>query len=201
MKKSKCFATLAAVFALEVTAAHSQNLIQNPDFDNGLTGWTQLSGPPTTIQVNSADGSPSAPSVQIVTSVIGSTYGVGWIDQCVSLIGVPPPWSFAVRGRVVSSTGNCQIVISAIPAGGTCASPGVGVNNYATAGGTVSGAQGTFTEYVGMVDSDPMTGGVASQIMTLFAAVSCTNPGDSMTLNVDHAYLATDVIFASSFDS
>ena len=56
-RKWKC---LLAGLVLQATAARAQNLIQNPDFDSGFTGWTVFSG---TFVIDATDGSPAQPSL------------------------------------------------------------------------------------------------------------------------------------------
>ena len=180
-----------AVFVLACASVRAQNVIQDSDFDNALTAWTTAINGSGTVQVNDADGSPSAPSAQLAAAYIGSSFGVDELYQCVPLVGIPPPWEFGARTRAASSSGTCEIVVSANFATGTCAKQGAGLNNYAATRGTAPGVQGSFTQYAGDVSSDPMPGGAASEIMNLFVAVSCGSPGDSITLNVDHTYFGT----------
>ena len=51
---------LLAVLALQVSSVHAQNLVQNPDFDSGLVGWTTVEG---TFAIDTSNGFPAPPSV------------------------------------------------------------------------------------------------------------------------------------------
>jgi len=171
---------------LPCAALHAANLLQNPDFDQGLTAWDTHSS--TTTVVND-DGSPSAPAAQFSTSPLSGTL---FVTQCVSLAGSPPPWEFGIRVRVVSSVGNsCQINVYSAFDTGTCTLHGGNYGAGADAGGTVPGAQGNFIQYAGLA-TDPMPGVIHSQSAQFTVLVDCPNGGgDAMTINVDHAYLGT----------
>jgi len=181
------------LFGLVLPCACGQaaNLIQNPDFDNGLTAWNYVSF--GAFLIDNADGSPSAPAAQLSTIPfsIGSNLQ---LTQCVLLAGSPPPWEFGMRVRVVSAAGSsCQIYVYAdIGNDSSCSLPQTGtwVGVPASTGGVEPGMQGTFTEYAGTTN-DPMPGGIPSHAAALIVSVNCANTGDSMTLNVDHAYLGT----------
>jgi hypothetical protein len=181
-------AYLLCSFSLRCASVQAQNLIQNPDFDSDFTAWnTPFSGN----TIDNADGSPSAPSAQFSTVRFGDGSGLSFVDQCVSLIGFPPPWTFGARVRVVSSTGtSCQIYVYASFDTGTCAARAINSGIGALASGTVSGTQGDFTQYA-ITISDPMPAGSPSHAADLIIEASCPTSGDSMTINFDHAYLGT----------
>lgn len=193
---------VAGLVLQSASAQTATNLIQNPGFDNGLMNWTiRLDGGGGIVQVDNSDGSPAAPSAQLVAPDPGLTGpSIPNISQCSSLTGVPPPWNFSFRARVVNSTGSdCTIVIRAHFFNAPCGVLGSGTLISAAAGGTVPGVQGNFTQYAGTVASDPMPGGSASQSASLDALVIC-NAGSSMTLDVDSGYFGDDVIFADGFE-
>ena len=58
LRKTCC---LLLAIILQPALADAQNLIQNPDFSNGMNGWTSVAGGIATIDSN--DGSPAAPSL------------------------------------------------------------------------------------------------------------------------------------------
>jgi hypothetical protein len=51
---------LLAALALQVSSVHAQNLVQNPDFDSGLVGWTTVEG---TFAIDASNDSPAPPSL------------------------------------------------------------------------------------------------------------------------------------------
>src|SRR5690349_16408042 len=60
--KRRCQLLALSLLAL-AAPAWSSNLVVNPDFDDGLAGWT---GAQPYWQINTADGSGTAPSAQFV---------------------------------------------------------------------------------------------------------------------------------------
>jgi len=189
--KHRNLGCLLVGLVLPCASGQAANLIQDPDFDSGLTAWTSYIGFGT-FQIANADGSPSAPAAQLSTVPfsVGSELE---FTQCVSLVGSSAPWDFGMRTRIVSTTGSsCQIDVSSIFITSSCSLPetvvtfGVG----ASPSGTVTGVQGTFTQYAATTP-DPMPGGNPSLAAVLRVFVYCPITGDSMTLNVDHAYLGT----------
>ena len=63
MRHALYVATIFA-FAAAATAARASNLVQNPEFDDGLAGWTLASSPGALGLVDNA-GVPSAPSLRV----------------------------------------------------------------------------------------------------------------------------------------
>jgi hypothetical protein len=164
------------------------NLLSNGDFDGGLTGWNTFS---YVAGVDSTDGSPSAPAIQMSTSPStpsGSFFDV-W-SECVPLAGSPSPWEFGMRIRVVSAGPSCHMDISASFDTGTCALQGTNFGSAAIAVGTVPGVRGDFTQYAATTD-DPRPGGGTSQVVRLIALGICDGAGELMTINIDHAYFGT----------
>ncbi|HSE11309.1 MAG TPA: hypothetical protein VLB69_01630 [Rudaea sp.] len=73
------FGTALALFA---GAAGAGNLVTNPDFDSGLTGWT-LVAPAGTLSLDNSDGSPSAPSLHLVAFTAAS--GAQVESDCIAI--------------------------------------------------------------------------------------------------------------------
>lgn len=60
---------LPALLPPFISNAWAANLVTNPDFDNGLTGWSNLGG---SISVHTQDGDPTAPSLQVAAGALNS---------------------------------------------------------------------------------------------------------------------------------
>jgi len=197
---AKHFALALSIFLAPARYSIGANLLQNPDFDGGLIGW---SSPLSTATMNGGDGSPAAPSAQLTTS---SNVGVppAELFQCVSLAGSPPPWDFGMRIRLVDSIGSgCVFQVFVEFFSGTCATSTYSSYVFASAGGTVSGVQGDFTQYSAAQIVDPQPGGAASQSASLWVIAQCGGSSNSITLNVDNAYLASSAatpVRLQSFD-
>ncbi len=56
---------LGSALALPATAA---NLIPNPDFTNGVDGWTTITAGNGTATLDSSTGAPDAPSIRLVAN-------------------------------------------------------------------------------------------------------------------------------------
>jgi hypothetical protein len=71
---------IAGVTTLSI--AHSANLVTNPDFDDGLDGWS-MQGTSGVMTLNTFYGFPAAPSLQLGTDTLISTVGSGALSQCI----------------------------------------------------------------------------------------------------------------------
>jgi hypothetical protein len=71
---------LGSAFALPATAA---NLIPNPDFTNGVDGWTTITAGSGTASLDNSTGSPDAPSIRLVANPANSSVGV--VSSCVEV--------------------------------------------------------------------------------------------------------------------
>ena len=178
---------LLCILALSCTSVQAAKLLSNGDFDNGLTGWNTFT---YVASVDSTDGSPSAPAMQISTIPYSLGSFFDFWSECVSLTGSPPPWEYGMRIRVVSAGGSCHMDISASFDTGTCAQSGTNFGAAAYAVGTVPGIGGDFTQYAATTN-DPTPGGGTSNVVRLIALGLCDAAGDAMTINVDHAYVGT----------
>jgi hypothetical protein len=167
----------------------ASNLLSNSDFDRGLTVWNTFT---YVASIDSTDGSPSVPAMQISTTPFFMAPGsfFDFWSECVPLAGSPPPWEYGMRVRVVSAGSSCHMDISASFDTGTCAKQGTNFGSAAFAVGTVSGVQGDFTQYAATTN-DPRPGGGTSRVVRLIALGICDGAGEAMTINVDHAYFGT----------
>src|SRR5215475_6425669 len=71
---------LGSVLALPAAAA---NLIPNPDFTGGTTGWTMFTTGNGTATLDSSTGDPDAPSVRLVANPANSDVSV--LSSCVEV--------------------------------------------------------------------------------------------------------------------
>jgi hypothetical protein len=192
--------TVAGVILLLCLPAltYAQNLVVNPDFVSDLSGWTVTPlDSNATVTFNSADGSPAAGSAQL-TAIDSDVI----LSQCVDAFG-PPPWVFGGRLRILTMTLHTQLQMTMRfhnrPCGVT-STQGSGAS--ATAGATVGGVQGSFTQYSGQVNSDPMPGGSPSVSVSIEIEVQGTDPGATIDLNADKLYLGSvGPIYAANVES
>jgi len=145
---------------------------------------------PATLDTTS--GSPSAPSLQMSTLPFVNSPG-GFFDiwsECVSLLGIPQPWEYGMRLRVVNTSASCRLSVGASFDTGTCEAQGTNYGAETFAVGTVPGVGGDFTQYAATTN-DPRPGGGDSRVVRLMALGQCDAADDAMTVNFDHAYIGT----------
>src|ERR1700751_1474819 len=72
---------LLAGLALQVSFAHAQNLVQNPDFNSGLAGWTTVEG---TFAIDATTGVPASPSLRATAPRAGGNVAEIW-SACIRI--------------------------------------------------------------------------------------------------------------------
>jgi hypothetical protein len=68
--------------ATTFSVAHSANLVPNPDFDDGLDGWSML-GTSGVMTLDTNIGFPAAPSLHLSSDTLNPTLGAGASSQCI----------------------------------------------------------------------------------------------------------------------
>lgn len=80
---TRIFAVLAVLAVLAVRTAVAANLLSNPDFDNGVTGWAPRT-PGHDVLAIVADGSPTAPALDISPVVPPGSNAIAY-SECVTI--------------------------------------------------------------------------------------------------------------------
>ena len=65
-----------------VVTARAANLVPNPDFDDGLNGWS-MNGTSGVMTLDSDIGFPAAPSLHLMADTLNPTLGAGALSQCI----------------------------------------------------------------------------------------------------------------------
>jgi hypothetical protein len=126
---SWCPIALAACMAC---SAHAANLVPNPEFDQGITGWTPRDG--SIVAIEQVEGFPAAPSVRVRTvstccSIVYSAcmpVEVSPVDLAFRLYGISGRATASVH---MYSDSACQVETAFEYAGG-----GMGNGTWMTAG-------------------------------------------------------------------
>jgi hypothetical protein len=204
---------LAACLAvMDLPPASAQNVVTNGNFATDTAGWTPATGAAAgssaSVGHTLADGSPTAGAATLGGVQNGTGGTSATLTQCVSLAGVPLPWTLGGRTRLASfeAFGTCS-AFSSIRAllYPTTDCTGSAVVVTAMSQGTVPGVAGPFTLYVAHVTSDPnlAAGGTRSATITLYGSIGCINDGGAGgSVNFDTLYFGyIPDIFAHGFET
>lgn len=106
---------IASLLCVCATSAMAANLVTNPDFNAGLSGWTLTQGSNPTL--DDVDGSPSAPSIRLVS--VGPNLNSGVSSNCMAagsaqffdlIVNVRVHVGFGSVGVAAYSDANCTVV-------------------------------------------------------------------------------------------
>ncbi len=186
--KLRCSSYFLFALALTIFSARANNILQNPDFNEGQASWaTYGDGAPS---VDITDGSPSSPALQVASTIVSDGSSYIHLTQCVPLADSPPPWDFGMRVRVVggSVANGCQVYVYAAIDTGTCDAHGGNIGVPANPIGVATGLLGSFTQYSATTDDVNPFG--PSKSVTFAVDAACTI-GNTVTINLDHAYFGT----------
>jgi hypothetical protein len=93
-------------------AAHASNLVQNPDFDDGDTGWSLADGPAGastgSIAIEESQGLPTAPSLHVLGD--GDSTGVVALSACIE---VDDSTNFDLHAFVKPASGTISVGVAA----------------------------------------------------------------------------------------
>jgi hypothetical protein len=163
---------LAILFATgaAMSAAHASNLVENPDFDNGLDGWP-LATVTGTVELDATTGLPSAPSLHLlgdqVSAVVAAQSSCIEIDDSANVdlrAFVKPAGGIVAAGVQAYSDNACMTALDVV------SSPGLNAND----------TWGT----IGFSDM-PLPDGTASVRVTLSASITEFSAGDALFDHVE----------------
>lgn len=168
-----------SMLALSATAA---NLIVNPDFDNGLDGWTTFTAGNGTATLDATTGSPSAPSIHLVSdpavadvSVSSSCMAIDDSNNVDLYTNIKGNGGFAIAAINAYSDASCVNGLSAINSDSFPA----------------TGTWGTYS----MADVALPDGTQSAKVVLTVTMGSSDSAGDA---NFDHvAFGPTGTVFAS----
>jgi hypothetical protein len=172
--------TLVAALVLQITAAQAANLVQNPDFDSDISGWT--SGPGITW--DSSNGSPGLGSLHISNELNFSTFSMCMVisaPQNIDLFAeMRLVWgSYVVIQGLAYSDTNCSSYIDYFA---TTARSGPSINGWMKASAI----------------NVALPAGTQSVALAFSVQPDSSGPPDG---NLDHVIFGpTDVIFRDGFE-
>jgi len=123
--------------ATTLSVAHSANLVPNPDFDDGLDGWSML-GTSGVMTLDSTVGFPTPPSLHLGADTLTPTLGSGAESQCIPVDdGTRYDFFFNASGGGVSggvdafSDGDCSAPLGSVDTGASRSAGGTyAVTNF-----------------------------------------------------------------------
>jgi hypothetical protein len=169
MQSSIALAVLLATGAA-TSAAHASNLVENPDFDNGLDGWS-LASPAGTVELDTTTGLPSAPSLRLLGDQISAE--VAAQSSCIEIDDstnvdlrafVKPAGGILYVGVQAYSDNACATALDIVQSEGRNANPPWGTIGFA---------------------NTPLPDGTASVRVVLSAAITEFSAGDALFDHVE----------------